>query len=771
MTDTFIPYINPCLSVLTEDSKLKAVSINGKIKKLQCNKALFDSILASIDGQTSLSDLIAFHSQIYSASAIERFLKTLIQAEVLLDKHTAEKSSFLNIEFQDSIQSPLIIGQGKIYTAVLDFTAQVSLLPFKNALFWETAEQENIAYNQLVQAFWGKLREAGPALVIACPDQAGQKWLAALNAACLELRVPLLFAYSNGQDLIIGPTVIPWKTPCYACLLQHRLNFMATNSSLQLDWEEMLELGEAWPLPAGELVQGTVAWAASLIVAEAAKILQGTICPTYIKRQVKIPLSGHYETTKITFSTLTSCPTCAGMNKNKFVIGRPAHLAPPEHIILSLKDSKAKHSDGGLRNHTAQEAKDLLTQAMDKLGVSARVKPIHSSPLDTVLPSFGSEVDAFYHKDFPFIIERKNHWGKGVSQEQAFLSGGFELFERISAEYYGDIEMIRACYSEVQDIAIDVKAQIGTVYCDHGLEPFTDDAEIDWVWGYSLTQKKPLLVPAFMVYLNCLEPFKGVFYPNSSGGLAAGTTIEDALLQGLYETVEHDAWMIYQANAITPPTLEISSIPDAQTHSLIKKIEGSGYQVIIKYLQNDLNIPVFKTWLLNEKDYVDFGFCGYGANLDPLIAMNRSITESKLGTPNYQPQKNYSFPHIKNSNIFSCRSSIFYLHHFLKTEIWKQSPTIQFSDIKNMSTGNVVSDIEQGTKLLKKNIPESDIIVVDLTRKEFNVPVVRVIVSGLQNCFEPIQCAKERLFDLPKKIGITNDRKEYKKLYTGQYPH
>ncbi len=770
MKNLCTPYINPCLSVLTKNAKVKAVSINGKIKKLQCDKILFDTILASVDGQASLPDLIATHSQTYSASAIEHFFKILIQAEVLLDKNKTEKSRFLNIESQDSIGHPLVIGRGKIYSAIQDISVNSSLLFFKNNLFWEITQEENIEYDQLAQTFLSKLSENKPELVVACPDKAYQQWLAALNEACLGLSVPLLFAYCDGQNLVIGPTIIPWKSPCYACLLQHRLNFMATNSTLQLDWEEMLKMGEAWPLPAGELVQGAVAWAASLILAEVTKIVQGTICPTYIKRQIKIPLSGHYDIAETTFSTLTSCPACAGMNKAKFIMGRPGNLSPPEHVILDLKDSKAKHNDGGLRNHTAQEARALLTQAMNKLGVAVKVKSL-SGPLDTVLPSFGSEIDAFYHKDFPFIIDKKNHWGKGLSQEQAFLSGGFELFERISADYYGDVEMIRASYDEVRDIAIDVKAQIGTVQCDYGLEPFTVDTEIDWIWGYSLTQEKAVLVPAFTVYLNSLLHFKGAFYPNSSGGLAAGTTIEDALLQGLYETVEHDAWMIYQANAINPPTLEINSLPDAQTRSLVKKIEDSGYQVIIKYLQNDFNIHVFKTWILNEKDYVDFAFCGYGANLDPLIAINRSITEAKLGMPNHQPQKNISFPYIKNKNLFSYKKSIFYLHQFLKTEVWAQSSSICFSNIKNMSTGSVISDIKQSIELLQKNIEGSDIIVVNLTREEFNIPVARVIVPGLQNCFEPIQCMKYRLFDMPKKLGFIKERQEYKKLYTGTYPH
>lgn len=771
MNNSFIPYINPCLSVLKKNTKVKAVSINGKVKKLQCDKILFETILSSIDGQTSLSDLVSLHSKTYSVASMEHFLKTLIQAEVLLDKHTAEKSISLNIEPQDSIAS-LVIGQGKIYTAIQDITAQISLLPFKNALFWETAQEENIAYNQLVQIFLGKLRENKPALVIACPDKANQKWLTALNAACLELRIPLLFAYCNGQDLVIGPTVIPWKTPCYACLLQHRLNFMATNSSLQLDWEEMLELGEAWPLPAGELVQGTVAWAASLIVAEAAKILQGTICPTYIKHQVKIPLSGQYEITEITFTTLTSCPVCAGMNKKKLVIGRPAHLSPPAHVKLNLKRSKTKHHDGGLRNRTTLEAKNILNKAMSEFGLTIKIKPAYSGPLDAVLPTFSSQVDEFYHKNFPFIIPKKNHWGKGMSKEQAFLSGGFELFERISAEYHGDTEIIRASYLEVKDIAIDVKAQIGDVYCSYGLDLFTVDAKIDWVWGYSLTQEKPLLVPAFMVYLNS-SPFKGKFYAPMSGGLSAGCTIEEAILQGMYEAIEHDSWISYQANSITPLSVDLQSITDEETKNIIRKIKKIGYKIEIKYLKNDLDIPVFKTWILNEKEYVNFAFYGLGANLSPIIALNRSITEAKLGgTPNSTTQKRHNFfPQKNNSFLLKNKTSIFNLYHFLKTDIWGKSESISFKNICNNSSNNVLDDINKLINILNKKIHNSDITVVNLTDKYIKIPVVRVLPAGLQKMAEPIQCANERIFNFQQRMGFSSSNIEYEELYNGRFPH
>ena len=110
-----------------------------------------------------------------------------------------------------------------------------------------------------------------------------------------------------------------------------------------------------------------------------------------------------------------------------------------------------------------------------------------------------------------------------------------------------------------------------------------------------------------MVYLNS-SPFKGKFYAPMSGGLSAGCTIEEAILQGMYEAIEHDSQISYQANSITPLSVDLQSITDEETKNIIRKIKKIGYKIEIKYLKNDLDIPVFKTWILNEKEYVNFAF-------------------------------------------------------------------------------------------------------------------------------------------------------------------
>ena len=79
--------------------------------------------------------------------------------------------------------------------------------------------------------------------------------------------------------------------------------------------------------------------------------------------------------------------------------------------------------------------------------------------------------------------------------------------------------------------------------------------------------------------------------------------MEDAVLQGLYETIEHDSWMIYQANALTLSRVRPESIPDPSLQEIIKKIQHAGYRVVINYLRNDLDIPTYYARRAGAYDY------------------------------------------------------------------------------------------------------------------------------------------------------------------------
>ena len=780
------PRLNPYLSILTKDSDCLVLLVNGKIRKLKCNKALFYEIVSCVDGRTSFQKILEFFENRYPVNALKHFFDVLVRAEILLcvngtgiDSRNLHSKDFDNNAAVNMLKAnpPVFIADGILGEALRTTVEEVTSVGlFRNIAPLEQKMETSFNYPDMVAIFMERLQETQSSMVVVCPEQASFKWLLALNEACLLLHIPFLLSYFNGKHILLGPTVLPWKSPCYACLVQHRSRYIQGNSSLKLTLPDLFEMNEAWPVPEGSFNPKSLQWVASLILTEIIKILGETVCPVYVKRQVRIPLSGICEITEtapeiteIAFETLTTCPACLGLNRNKLTLGRPTNVIPPDHVKIHLKDSEARHADGGLRNCSAKEARKIIDGVLNKVGLAARIKKLDSGPLDKILPTFSTEIDNFYKKDFPLLITKRNHWGKGLSEEQAFLSGFFELVERICADYYGNVEMIRAPYKQVQDIAINVSARIGKVYFDYGIDLFDENILIDWIWGYSLTREKAVLVPAAMVYLT-RSLFEGNFYIHTSGGLAAGTSIEDAILQGLNETIEHDSWMIYQANAITPPTVQIESIRDPKLLKIIEDMGEMGHRVVINYLKNDLGISVFRTWLINERDFVNFGSCGYGANLDPVIAINRSVTEAKLAIPSYQNKENLCFRSPRNSDLVSRRASLFNLYHFIKTDLGKGGQ-VDFSEIPNHSSGRVAKDIRKTVELLQNTVENSDVVVINLSKDIFNIPVVRVLSIGLQNCFKPIQCAQDRLFQMPKKLGLIKHELTYKEIYNGNYLH
>ncbi|AYZ74803.1 hypothetical protein EGX98_11340 [Fusobacterium necrophorum] len=54
------------------------------------------------------------------------------------------------------------------------------------------------------------------------------------------------------------------------------------------------------------------------------------------------------------------------------------------------------------------------------------------------------------------LYSRLSH-GKGINEQQAYFSAAFEIFERISARYFGEKQIISAKYQDVRDRAINLK--------------------------------------------------------------------------------------------------------------------------------------------------------------------------------------------------------------------------------------------------------------------------------------------------------------------------
>jgi ribosomal protein S12 methylthiotransferase accessory factor len=88
-------------------------------------------------------------------------------------------------------------------------------------------------------------------------------------------------------------------------------------------------------------------------------------------------------------------------------------------------------------------------------------------------------------------------------------------------------------------------------------QPFTRASRVRWTRGFSVPEGRPVFLPAQLVYLSGLPLAPGedlIGYPTSNG-LACRPTFDEALLAGLLEALERDAFMLTWHNRLTFPRL------------------------------------------------------------------------------------------------------------------------------------------------------------------------------------------------------------------------
>ena len=91
--------------------------------------------------------------------------------------------------------------------------------------------------------------------------------------------------------------------------------------------------------------------------------------------------------------------------------------------------------------------------------------------------------------------------------------------------------------------------------------PFTPRTRIRWVEGFGVPSGQPVLLPAQLVFLGSPPADEPLIAYATSNGLACGATLEEAILAGLLELVERDAFMIAWANRLSLPLLEWAGDP------------------------------------------------------------------------------------------------------------------------------------------------------------------------------------------------------------------
>lgn len=165
--------------------------------------------------------------------------------------------------------------------------------------------------------------------------------------------------------------------------------------------------------------------------------------------------------------------------------------------------------------------------------------------------------------------------------------------------------------------------------------PFHPDRELPWVWGYSLRDHRPVLVPEVLTYYHA-PGLENRFVQESSNGCASGGCMEEAVYFGLMEVVERDAFLLTWYGKAALPELDPRTSTRAATRQMVDRLEMYGYEARFFDTRISFPIPVI-TGVAVRPDGGPGRMCfGAGAGLDPESALSGALCEIATDAVNLQ---------------------------------------------------------------------------------------------------------------------------------------
>jgi oxazoline/thiazoline synthase len=418
--------------------------------------------------------------------------------------------------------------------------------------------------------------------------------------------------------------------------------------------------------------------------------------------------ASHPEAVYERFEHLVSPLTGAVRHVTEVDTGAPGliHVYTAGHAVhmgsTSLREFMRDGRDhsGGKGGTSAQARASALCEALERFSSIFR----------------GGEVDAL---------------GSGATLKGALDPSDFMLFSR--SQYRTRKAWNRAITSRFQKVP----------------EPFDDQREIAWSRVWSLVSGREAFVPTSILYLGFRGP-GSEFCNADSNGLAAGETLEEAVLQGFLELVERDAIALWWYNRTRRPAVDLREIGDDYAVRVFEHYASVGRQAWVLDLTSDLGIPVY----VAISGRVGYGapevIFGFGAHLDRSIALRRCVTEMNqmYATVMRPPEERRGQLRGEFDDALHWWANATLDRHpyLVPSPDASVPPMTQHTCDK---TGDILEDVMSCLDIARRGGME--VYVRDMTRADLGLAVVKVMVPGLRHFWRRL--APGRLYEVPVATG------------------
>lgn len=591
-----------------------------------------------------------------------------------------------------------------------------------------------------------------PPVVVAVTSSMTDPALAAINAACLSAGLSWTLVRPHGHVLLLGPHLVPGQTGCWECLRQRwteneQLDRFVSGlppAARPAGWQE-----RAWPA-----LTPLTAALAGLLAAE---------LPVLALRGHSDRITGRIvalDTTDLTVShhTLVRQPRCTAC-------GEPAAAGQGTRVTMRTGQDRRDDSDHTAPERAAVTIRRLEHHVSSYLGVISHLLPVAD---DEGLFSYSAR-HPFARPVSPADLRsqmRGLSGGKGPTDAEARASAMAEAIERYCGTWRADRPERRASFDQhapgaavrLSDILLFSPAQYANrSHLNPGLshfhkipEPLPDDAVISWTDGWSLTNDRPVALPAAHCWYGHPSLTSAPVCGADSNGCAAGDSLEDAVLRGFCELVERDSVALWWYHRSLVPGVDLHSSGDSWIARVHETFEDRlRRELWVLDITSDLGVPSFAAVSRHTERPTEDIIVGFGADLDPAAAVRHAVSELCQFLPSVA-----AFDGVKTRYGLSDPAAAAWLSTARVAEQPWLLPAPSLPAVPVAARAHDVSrDAGECVRRCVNLASEAglEMIVVDQTRPDIELSVARVIVPGLRHFWRRL--GPGRLRDAPARLG------------------
>ncbi len=316
--------------------------------------------------------------------------------------------------------------------------------------------------------------------------------------------------------------------------------------------------------------------------------------------------------------------------------------------------------------------------------------------------------------------------GKGMDLDAATASGLMESVELYHAEH---IERPLKLGSMAELSHSHRFAEIERLARVTGRR-FTRDVVTLWIEGREIVSGEARWLPFESVRANfTVPPPPGSgFFDCSSNGLASGNTVDEAVHHGICEIVERDAtslWNRMPAAHRRRTGVDLGSAPDGPCRDVLTKLESADFDVAAWETTSDIGVPAFFCLIADRRDRNSHYGIGAAAHPVPGTALLKALVEAAQ---------------VRTTYVSGARDDLAaeeYGESYRENRRRRAERLLaEHSPVRRVAAGTLpTSETARNLAWLIERLQAAglnEIITVDLAKEDIGIPVVRVVIPGLE---------------------------------------